>query len=174
MRIVKDVSELPKLFEMPIEWGIVITDNQIIVYAQEEGEKWQGHYSGADFLLRQAFPKASKTEIDGLFNNRIILIGCAPKEVLTVYMPTEHNLSNPQSDSLIEYIKDIKQSGAMKDRKTLFWDRKIINADFTVEILLETLQLKEPQFTDIDYSEVIIGIPIKEYLQSAIQSKPRT
>ena len=174
MRIVKDVSELPELFEMPIEWGIVITDNQILVFKQgADAEEWEGHGENVETLLEQAFPHVTAEERENIFLERIVFMAYAPSK-FKVFVPKNANLSTNQRESTLKYLEDMKAEDTMGDIEISFYGEENRGVECSIDCLLDGVKLREPQFTDIDSREMIIGIPIKEYLQSAMQSKPRT
>ena len=181
MRIVKDVSELPKLFEiplglfeMPLEWGMIITDNQMIVFAQETEEEWEGHNENALELLKEAFPNASLDKLMHIFGNRMVFVVCDPLLELIVYIPEDSNLSRPQSDCLLKYLEDMKHENAIKNIEISFYDGCKKGIECSLEELLELVTLKQPQFSELDSSEKFIGIPIEEYLCDNKKKKPRT
>ena len=162
MRKVKDVSELPKLYETPLEWGMIITDNQMIVFAQEIEEEWEGHSENALELLKEAFPHASLDKRMHIFGNRIIFVACDPLCEFILYIPEDSNLSRPQSDCLLKYLEDMKHENAIKNIEICFYEGDKSEEECSLEALLALVTLKQPQFSDADHQEVIIGSPIEE------------
>lgn len=180
MRIVKDVSELPKLFEIPLglfeiplEWGMIITDNQMIVFAQETEEEWEGHNENALDLLKEAFPNASLEKLMHIFGNRMVFVACDPLLEFILYIPEDSNLSRPQSDCLLKYLEDMKHENAIKNIEISFYDGCKKRIECSLEELLALVTLKQPQFSDTDHQEVIIGIPIEKYLDTKGKSGPK-
>lgn len=174
MRIVKAVSELPKLYETPLEWGMIITDNQMIVFAQETEEEWEGHDVNALELLKEAFPNASLDKRMYIFGNRIVFVACDPLLELIVYIPEDSNLSRPQSDCLLKYLEDMKHENAIKNIEICFYEGDKSEEECSLEALLALVTLKQPQFSELDSSEKFIGIPIAKYLYAEQKKKPRT
>lgn len=174
MRIVKNVSELPKLYETPLEWGMIITDNQMIVFAQESGEEWEGHNENALDLLKEAFPNASLEKIMYIFGKRMVFVACDPLLEFILCIPEDSNLSRPQSDCLLKYLEDMKHENAIKNIEICYYEGDKSEEECSLESLLALVTLKQPQFSELDSSEKFIGIPIEEYLCDNKKKKPRT
>lgn len=174
MKIVKDIEGLPELFKVEtnllsnvIEWGMVITDNQIIVFKQVEGQVWEGHSDNARTVLEQAFPYASSVQLYEIFLKRVVFIVCDPSEELIIYVTDDFNLSLNQFYATLKYLEDMKVEDVIRNIEISFYDGDKEGEECSLDVLISKIKLKQPQFSDIDKRELIIGIPIEEYLLSS-------
>lgn len=178
-------AQIPELFKIEItpsmdlkRWGVVITDNQIIVFRRSDGDKWESHTVNTETVLYRAFPEASFKQIKEKYLNRIVLIVCTPLKMFIVRVPEESNLSANQHNSVLKFLESMK--GTDLDTQITFWDSTITfqigdrRTEDTLDDAIKTIKSMNPQFSDTNASEVIIGIPTGEYLCDEQKNKPRT
>lgn len=170
MRIVTDMEEIYQLVNQPTNWGAIITDQQFIVFAQVEGERWESHAINYLKLLKSANPNASDATIE-LKGERVVFITKNALGWKTLFIPSDDKLSKNQLDCLLSFLQGIKGPFLESITKFLFLLGEEEPIFCTLKKLLLKLELMEPKYLDIEWSEKIIGIPIDKFISTKKQQK---
>lgn len=179
-------AQIPELFKIEItpamekikDWGVIITDRQIIIFRKGDEEEWESHTINIWNELKNAFPNITSKQLEEKYNNRIVIITCTPMESFIVNVPSDSNLSVNQHNSVLKFLESIKGTDLGIDMdfegRCVVFNLGTTQYAETLDGTIEMLQGMKPQFSDTDASEVIIGIPTGEYLCDEQKNKPRT